>query len=71
MKCPFRTTVKTEQLYSQHGTVVTTEFAECLEDECPYFYSKLTLTYNQLRGPDTGTKMACRRCDKWQKLAHL
>ena len=48
MKCPFRTITKTETSYGSDSrnaatyckpidSVVTVDFAECIEKDCPYF----------------------------------
>lgn len=71
MKCPFRTTTNTKTNYGSNpfnesygkpiDTVVTVNFAECIENECPYFGKPVyELTAN---GMKKNLQPICRKAD--------
>lgn len=63
MKCPFRTTITTEQLYSPNGSVTTTEFADCLKNECPYWGQKVHRFNDATLKWETVIEPICRGCN--------
>ena len=62
MKCPFRTIIITEEFSAKKGSVVSTDFAECLKDDCP-FYGKSILQHRATGGFETVKMPICRRTD--------
>ena len=70
MKCPFRTTTKTEQLYSKNGSVTSVEYAECLGGECPYFGRTVRRFSDATVRWETVTEPYCRRVDNEQREAN-
>lgn len=70
MKCPFRTIRKVRYIsYATNATKQntsdydeTTEFAECLGAECPY-YGKTVMKHRPSGGFQTVTSQICRRAE--------
>lgn len=62
MKCPFQT-ITTEKLEEKTTKITGVVFADCLEDECP-FYGKEVYRFNQrtLR-KEKYLQPVCRRAD--------
>ena len=62
MECPFRTITVTEEFSAKKGSVVSTEFAECLKHDCP-FYGKDIQRHRAAGGFETVKMPICRRAD--------
>ena len=67
MKCPFRTIRHVRYItYATKANTTdydeTTEFAECLESECPYF-GKTVMEHRPTGGFQAVIRPICRRAD--------
>ena len=60
MKCPFRTITTKEQLATKQVEIVTTDFLECLEEQCPY-WGRTVLEHRSQGGFRTVKDPVCRR----------
>ena len=60
MKCPFQTVETTKNFSFSNSTVKTVEFADCIEDDCPFFGE--TVMEHQAMGGFKAVKYPrCRR----------
>ena len=55
MRCPYQKLVISEKFSNR--IITNTEFGECLYNECPFYYSTVTIT-------DSGDKIICKACKK-------
>lgn len=64
MKCPYRKHIRTYQ--DGLETIERTDFAECIEDECPHWgvvATKLVKIHETLGGYYMGTVKGCRKAE--------